>query len=55
MEFGDLHYTPLDKIEKAAADTKRREKYPQIYLENPNIWELGNGADMGARCLGAGD
>ncbi len=46
-EIDDEHYTPPDKIAKHNADTERRKTYPMIFLEDPNDWEVRNGADYG--------
>ncbi len=48
-ELDDLHYTPPAKIAELNAMTERRKTYPMIFLENPNMWDARNGADIG--CL----
>ncbi|MBV9122607.1 MAG: hypothetical protein JO112_04555, partial [Planctomycetes bacterium] len=48
VELDDLHYTNPADIRKAN-NLKRRSRYPITYLENPNDWEVRNGADWG--CL----
>jgi beta-galactosidase len=53
VEFDDAHYTNPADIAKANAETERRQKYPKIYLENPNDWEIRNGADYGCTDLWA--
>lgn len=52
-DFDDLHYTAQGAILKAAEDTARRAKWPHIYLENPNVWEVRYGADYGSLDLWA--
>ncbi len=47
VELDDAHYTKPDDIEKANAQ-KRRNKIPKAYLENPNVWDVRNGADWGS-------
>ena len=49
VEFDDAHYTKPDAIQAAIDDKERCAKYPMIYLENPNIWDVRFGADYG--CL----
>ena len=48
VELDDLHYTIPARIAQLN-DEPRRQKYPIIFLENPNDWEVRNGADYG--CL----
>lgn len=48
-EFDDDHYTPPQGITRSAKDASRRAKWPQIYTENPNVWDVRMGADYG--CL----
>jgi beta-galactosidase len=52
VELDDLHYTTPDKIAKENA-AARRKKFPRTYLENPNVWEVRNGADWGSLDLWA--
>lgn len=47
VEIDDSHYTDPSAIAAAEVDP-RRAKYPKSYLENPNNWELRNGADEGS-------
>lgn len=47
VELDDAHYTTPAAIANAAREP-RRAKYPKTYLENPNDWELRNGADEGS-------
>lgn len=47
VEFDDAHYVTPQQIHKAEND-KRRAKWPIIYTENPNVWEVRNGPDYGA-------
>jgi beta-galactosidase len=47
VEFDDRHYPVPAEIEKLAAMTSRREVYPLILMENPNVWDERNGADYG--------
>jgi hypothetical protein len=48
-DFDDHHYTAPDAVRKAGEDKARREKWPVIYTENPNVWDVRLGADFG--CL----
>jgi beta-galactosidase len=52
-DFDDLHYTAPGAILKAAKDRARRAKWPHIYLENPNVWDVRFGADYGSLDLWA--
>jgi beta-galactosidase len=47
VEIDDAHYTNPPAIAKAEQES-RRSQYPKTYLENPNDWELRNGADQGS-------
>ena len=47
-DFDDSHYTQPEIIRRSAEDS-RREKWPKIYTENPNVWDARLGADYG--CL----
>ena len=47
VELDDAHYTVPADIATAAREPRRSE-YPKIYLENPNDWEMRNGADEGS-------
>lgn len=47
VELDDAHYTDPADIATAAREP-RRAKYPKTYLENPNDWEMRNGADEGS-------
>ena len=50
VEFDDRHYTNhVQMAQQAVSD--RRAKWPIIYTENPNVWDVRNGADYG--CLDA--
>jgi hypothetical protein len=46
VELDDLHYTDPDKV-AASNNGSRRNKIPITYLENPNDWDIRNGADFG--------
>jgi len=46
VELDDRHYTRPSEIAAAEA-SPRALKYPRVYLENPNMWEIRNGADYG--------
>lgn len=47
VELDDLHYTEPDKV--AASNLgARRNTIPITYLENPNDWDIRNGADFGS-------
>jgi hypothetical protein len=48
VEFDDVHYRTVERIHQAELDS-RRAKWPMIYTENPNVWEVRNGPDYG--CL----
>ncbi len=52
VEIDDAHYPSPTRV---AADVKdpRRNTYPMAYLENPNIWDVRNGADYGSLDLWA--
>jgi beta-galactosidase/beta-glucuronidase len=47
VEFDDAHYVTPQTIHKAEIDP-RRAKYPMIYTENPNVWDVRNGPDYGS-------
>jgi len=47
VEFDDAHYVTPQQIH-AAEHSQRRERWPAIYLENPNVWEVRNGPDYGS-------
>lgn len=53
VEFDDAHYTPPAKMQIAADDKERRAKWPKIYTENPNVWDVRFAADYGALDLWA--
>lgn len=46
VEFDDRHYTRPSRIVEDN-QSPRRAKFPMIYLEQPNVWEVENGADYG--------
>ena len=48
VEFDDDHYTPPEKMQANADDARRRAKWPAIYLEDPNVWDVRMAADWGA-------
>ena len=48
-DFDDSHYTIPEAIRAAGNDKARRAKWPKIYTENPNVWDVRLGADFG--CL----
>ena len=48
VEFDDAHYVTAEDIHKAE-HAARHKKWPMIYTENPNVWEVRNGPDYG--CL----
>lgn len=50
VEFNDRHYTSYGDMEKQAI-ASAKNNLPMIYLENPNVWDVRNGADYG--CLDA--
>jgi beta-galactosidase len=52
-EIDDLHYTSPAKIRATGEDKARRAKFPQAYLENPNVWDVRLGADYGSLDLWA--
>ncbi len=39
-EMDDAHYTNPDRIEQAALDKERRAKWPMMYTECPNVWDI---------------
>jgi beta-galactosidase/beta-glucuronidase len=47
VEFDDAHYVTPQQIHKAEHDA-RRAKWPMIYTENPNVWDVRNGPDYGS-------
>jgi beta-galactosidase/beta-glucuronidase len=47
VEFDDNHYVTPKMIHENETSA-RRAQWPQIYLENPNTWEVRNGADYGS-------
>lgn len=49
VEFDDRHYTSPPNMTKLATDESRRAKWPIIFTENPNVWDVRLGADYG--CL----
>ncbi len=49
VELDDAHYTPPERILQAAKDKQRRAKWPKLYSENPNVWDVRLAADYG--CL----
>jgi beta-galactosidase/beta-glucuronidase len=46
-DFDDRHYVNVDRIKKDENDP-RRAKWPEIYTENPNVWDVRNGPDFGS-------
>ena len=46
-DFDDRHYVTIAAIQKDEANP-RRAKWPQIYTENPNVWDVRNGPDFGS-------
>jgi beta-galactosidase len=52
VEFDDAHYVTPQQIHNAEND-KRRSKWPMIYTENPNVWDVRNGPDYGSLDLWA--
>jgi hypothetical protein len=49
VEMDDAHYTIPSNIQKAGEDKERRAKWPMMYTECPNVWDIRMGADAG--CL----
>jgi beta-galactosidase/beta-glucuronidase len=47
VEFDDTHYVTPEQIRKAE-QSERRARWPMIYTENPNVWEVRNGPDYGS-------
>ncbi len=45
----DRHYTSPEGMTKLATDAERRAKWPMMFAENPNVWDVRLGADQG--CL----
>ncbi len=52
VELDDDHYPTLQRIDRDMK-SPRRSTYPVIYTENPNTWEVRNGADFGSLDLWA--
>jgi beta-galactosidase len=52
VEFDDQHYVTPEQIHQAE-NSPRRARWPQIYLENPNVWDVRNGPDYGSLVLWA--
>ncbi len=48
VELDDAHYTSPGGMLKNAEDKERRARYPMIYTENPNVWDVVFAADYGA-------
>ena len=48
VEMDDKHYTAPEEIEKTALNKKRRAKWPMMYTECPNVWDVRFGADAGS-------
>ena len=48
VELDDAHYPTMKQILDSVADSERRAKWPMIYTENPNIWDVRLGADYGS-------
>jgi hypothetical protein len=46
-DFDDRHYVTIATIQKDEA-SPRRAKWPEIYTENPNVWDVRNGPDFGS-------
>lgn len=49
VEFDDYHYPTPTRILQHVQDTARRKRWPVIYTENPNVFDVRHGADYG--CL----
>jgi beta-galactosidase/beta-glucuronidase len=47
VEFDDKHYIRPAGMRTAEQDP-RRGKWPMIYSENPNVWDVRNGPDYGS-------
>jgi len=47
-DFDDSHYRTPKNMLDAGEDKERRQKWPFIYLENPNVWDVRFGADFGS-------
>ncbi len=47
VEFDDAHYVTPERIHRDE-QSDRRQKWPAIYLENPNVWDVRNGPDYGS-------
>lgn len=46
-DFDDRHYVTVNRINMDENDP-RRAKWPEIYTENPNVWDVRNGPDFGS-------
>ena len=53
VELDDKHYTRIENVKAHAEDKERRAKWPILYSENPNIWDVRYAADFGALDLWA--
>ncbi|HEV2207514.1 MAG TPA: glycoside hydrolase family 2 TIM barrel-domain containing protein [Verrucomicrobiae bacterium] len=47
VEFDDAHYVTPQQIHRAESDP-RRDRWPMIYTENPNVWDVRLGPDYGS-------
>lgn len=47
VEFDDAHYVTPRRIHRDET-SPRRQQWPAIYLENPNVWDVRNGPDYGS-------
>jgi beta-galactosidase len=48
VELDDTHYPPLEQCRNQAKDKARRAKWPQVYSEHPNVYDVRRGADYGS-------
>jgi beta-galactosidase len=47
VEFDDAHYVTPQQIHRAENEP-RRDRWPMIYTENPNVWDVRLGPDYGS-------
>lgn len=48
VEMDDTHYPTLKMMQDDINDTKRRAKWPKMYSEHPNVYDVRRGADYGS-------
>jgi beta-galactosidase len=48
VEMDDSHYPTMQMMRDDINDTKRRAKWPKMYSEHPNVYDVRRGADYGS-------